>query len=77
MLDVFTIGFVLFVAQADKLADLEPRKGQAALWVAFGINLLLDVVIACASSTIIGEYREYDLAEARKVIEMKSQDYNT
>jgi uncharacterized paraquat-inducible protein A len=43
MLDVFTIGFALFVMEADHIVQVESREGLNYLWVAISLNIALDV----------------------------------
>jgi hypothetical protein len=53
MLDMFTVGFALFVLEADHIVAVESREGLKYLWVAISLNYALDAVTSFSLSRYV------------------------
>ena len=69
MFDMFTIGFSLFVLEADHIVKVESREGLKYMWIAIGLNIVLDAVFSFSIYRYVNQIKEQELASAKAIVD--------
>ena len=57
MLDVFTLGFALFIIEAEAIVKVESRSGLIVMWIAVALNYLLDALTSYSIYSYVKKIR--------------------
>lgn len=68
MLDVFTIGFALFVREADAIVAVDAMSGLNYLWVAVAMNYTLDFVTSVSIYRYVNDIKQQELEKVKFIL---------